>query len=207
MWRWWALIGSHPGTHETDQLLPCCSSGLRCWWAAIEVLAPTKVMIRDSQFTDRAAAVCQRLRELPNTDGLVAKTSQGPNPHPLVLARDTKISLILPTFAPLAVLWAPNFDFLNIEPGESRQRFYEYLYYTGTDTNQLMKELGQPMSVLAAATFGHERVITYLAVSPEPITTEEIALAVADYQAYVASFTRERANQRILTFVIAPVDG
>ena len=113
--------------------------------------------------------------------------------------------MILPTFAPLAVLWAPNFDFLNIERGESRERFYEYLYYTGTDSNHLVKELGQPMSVLAAAAFGHERVIPNLAVRPKPITTEEIAREVADYQAYVASFSRERASQNILFYVIVPV--
>jgi hypothetical protein len=177
------------------------------WWAAIEVLAPTKVMIRDSQFTDRAAVVCQRLRQLSNADETIAKTSAGSNPRPLVLAKDIKLSLILPTFAPLAVLWAPNFDFLNLEPGESRERFYEYLYYTGTDENHLMKELGQPMSVLAAAAFGHERVIPDLSVRPKPITSKEIAREVADYQAYVASFTRERASHHILSYVIVPVDG
>ena len=171
------------------------------WWAAIEVLAPTKVMIRDSQFTDRAAAVCQRLRQLSNSDGASARTS-GPNPRPLVLASDNKVSLILPTFAPLAVLWASNFDFLNIEPGESRKRFYEYLYYTGIDGNHFMKELGQPMNDLAIAAFGHERVIPDLSISPKPITSEEIALEVGDYQAFVASFTRERANEHVLAYVV-----
>ena len=178
------------------------------WWAVIEVLAPTKVIIRESQSTDRAAAVCQRLRQLSNADGTIEKTGDdGANPRPLVLTRDTKLSLILPTFAPLAVLWAPNFDFLNLAPAESRERFYEYLYYTGTDSNYLMKELGQPMSVLAAAAFGHERVIPDLSVQPEPITVEEIAREVADYQAYAASFTRERASRHVLSFVIVPVDG
>jgi hypothetical protein len=176
------------------------------WWAAIEVLAPTKVVIRDSQFTDRAAAVCQRLRQLSSADGAMAKTG-GPNPGPLVLPTDNKVSLMLPTFAPSAVLWAPNFDFLNLEPGESRERFYEYLYYTGTDGNHLMKELGQPMSILATAFFGHERVIPDLAVAPKPITSEEIAREVADYQAYVASFTRERAGQYALSYLIVPVEG
>jgi hypothetical protein len=165
------------------------------------------VMIRLSHFTDRAAAVCQRLRQLPNADGLITKTSEAPNPRPLVLASDNTLSLMLPTFAPLAVLWAPNFDFLNLEPGESRERFYQYLYYTGTDSNQLMKDLGQPMNVLAAAAFGHERVIPDLAVRPKPITSEEIAQEVADYQAYVASFNRERASRHILSYVIVAVDG
>lgn len=177
------------------------------WWAVIEVLAPTKVLIRDSQFTDRAAAVCMRLRQLSNADGMIAKTTDVPNPHPLVLTSDNKVSLILPTFAPMAVLWAPNFDFLNLEPGEGRERFYKYLYYTGIDSDRLMKELGQPMSVPAAAAFGHERVIPDLAVRPEPITSEEIAREVADYQAYVDSFNRERASQHILSYLIVHVDG
>jgi hypothetical protein len=175
-------------------------------WAFIEVLAPTKVLIRDSQFTDRAAAVGRRLRQLSNADGMISKISDGPNPRPLVLARDNKVSLILPTFSPMAVLWAPNFDFLNIEPGESRERFYEYLYYTATDSGWLKSELGQPMSVLAAAAFGHERVIPDLAVRTKPITSEEIEQVVADYQSYVSSFNRERAGRHILSYVIVPVD-
>jgi len=176
------------------------------WWAAIEVLAPTKVMIADSEFIDRAAAVCQRLRQLSNAEGVGARTS-GTNPRPLVLASDNKVSLVLPTFAPLAVLWASNFDFLNIEPGESRTRFYEYLYYTGVDSTHLMKELGQPMNDLAIAAFGHERVIPDLSISPRPITSEEIAREVGNYQAFVASFTRERANEHLLAYVVVPVDG
>ncbi|MDQ3667666.1 MAG: hypothetical protein M3410_14045, partial [Acidobacteriota bacterium] len=177
------------------------------WWAAIEVVAPTKVMIRNSQFTDSGAAVCQRLRQLSNADGVIANPGGGPNPRPLVLATDNKLSVMLPTFAPLAVFWAPNFDFLNLEPGESGERFYAYLYYTGTDNNQLMKQLGQPMSGLAAAAFGHERVIPDLSVRPKPITSEEIARKVADYQAYVSSFTRERASRHILSYVVVPADG
>lgn len=177
------------------------------WWAAIEVLAPTKVIIRDSQFTDRAAAVCRRLRQLSRSDGIITNTGSETDPRPLVLASDNKVSVILPTFAPQAVLWAPHFDFLNLGPGESRARFYQYLYYTGIDGNRLAKELGQPMSTFAAAAFGHERVIPDLSVLARPITSEEIASQAADYQAYYSSFSRERAVQHILSYVIVPFDG
>jgi hypothetical protein len=175
------------------------------WWAALEVLSPTKVLIRDNQFIDRAAAVCQRLRLLSNEEGLIGKTSE--NPRPLVLASDNQLAVILPTFAPQAVLWAPHFDFLHLGPSESRERFYEYLYYIGTDGNKLRKELGKPMGTLASAAFGHERVIPDLAVQPEPITGEEIEKEVRDYETYVSSFTRERAIQHILSYVIVPADG
>ncbi len=175
------------------------------WWAAIEVLAPAKVIIRDSQFTDRAAAVCQRLRQRSATDGLV--TSSATDPRPLVLASDNKVAVILPTFAPQAVLWAPHFDFLNLAGGESRERFYEYLYFTGIEGDRLGKELAQPMSTFAAAAFGHERVIPDLSVQAKPITSEEIAFQVADYKAYYSSFTRDRAVQHILSYVIVPSAG
>ncbi len=175
------------------------------WWAAIEVLAPAKVIIRDSQFTDRAAAVCQRLRQLSTTDGLV--TNSATDPRPLVLASDNKVAVILPTFAPQAVLWAPHFDFLNLAAGESRERFYEYLYFTGIDGDKLANELAQPMSTFAAAAFGHERVIPDLSVQAKPITSEEIAFQVADYKAYYYSFTRVRAVQHVLSYVIVPSAG
>jgi hypothetical protein len=175
------------------------------WWAAIEVLAPAKVIIRDSQFTDRAAAVCQRLRQRSTADGLV--TSSATDPRPLVLASDNKVAVILPTFAPQAVLWAPHFDFLNLAAGESRERFYEYLYLTGIDGDKLAKELAQPMSTFAAAAFGHERVIPDMSVQAKPITSEEIAFQVADYKTYYSSFTRDRAVQHILSYVIVPSAG
>jgi hypothetical protein len=124
-----------------------------------------------------------------------------------VLASDNKVAVILPTFAPQAVLWAPHFDFLNLAPGESRERFYEYLYFTGIEGDKLAKDLAQPMSTFAAAAFGHERVIPDMSVKARPITSEEIAFQVADYKAYYSSFTRDRAVQHILSYVIVPSAG
>jgi hypothetical protein len=115
--------------------------------------------------------------------------------------------VILPTFAPHAVLWAPHFDFLNLAPGESHVRFYEYLYLTGIDGDRLAKDLSQPMSTFAAAAFGHERVLPDLSVQSRPITNDEIALQVAEYRNYYSSFTRDRAAEHTLSYVIVPVSG
>ena len=175
------------------------------WWAAIEIMAPTTVIKKDNLFIDRAAGVCQRLRERGKAEA--PPTSSNSDPVPLVLASDNKIAVILPTFAPQAVLWAPHFDFLNLRPGESRQRFYEYLYYTGVDEHKLTKDLREPMSTVAAAAFGHERVIPDLAVKPKPITDDEIASQVAEYKSFYSSFSRDQALQHILSYVIVPVEG
>jgi hypothetical protein len=177
------------------------------WWAGMEVLAPTKVLNRDNQFIDRAAAVCQRLGKLSKTDERIATINLETDSYPLVLASDNKVAIILPTFAPHAVLWAPHFDFLNLRPGESRERFYEYLYYTGVDGGRLAKELRDPMSTFAAAAFGHERVIPDLSVQAKPITGEEIAAQVAEYQTYYSSFTREQAGEHIISYVVVPVSA
>jgi hypothetical protein len=176
-------------------------------WGLIEVVAPTKLIVRISQFTDRAAAICQRLGQLAKTDKARSYTTEGPDPRPLVLASDDKVALILPTFAPHALLWESHFDFLDLHPNERRERFYKYLYYTGIDESRFAKELGQPMSTLAAAAFGHERVIPDQSLLAKPITGEEIAKEVAGYQAYASSFTREKAAQHLLSYVIVPADG
>ena len=176
------------------------------WWAAMEIMAPTKVIKKDNLFIDRAAAVCQRLRESAMVNPPNVNSSS--DSAPLVLASDNKVAVILPTFAPQAVLWAPHFDFLDLRPGESRQRFYQYLYYTGVDENRLTKDLHEPMSTVAAAAFGHERVIPDLAVKPKPITDEEIAAQVSEYKSFYSSFSRDHAAQHLLSYVIVPIaDG
>ncbi|MGI8735195.1 MAG: hypothetical protein ACR2LM_18060 [Pyrinomonadaceae bacterium] len=175
------------------------------WWAAIEILAPAKIIIRDSQFTDRAAAVCQRLRQLAGSEA--SNTTSGSDPRPLVLASDNKVAVILPTFAPQAVFWAPHFDFLHLADGESRARFYRYLYFTGVDRNTFEKELSKPTSTFAAAAFGHERVIPDLAVAAKPISQDEIAAKVAEYEMYAASFNRDLAAQHVISYLIVPLNG
>jgi len=177
-------------------------------WVAVEVLVlPRQFIIKDNQFSDRVAAVGQRLRQLSGSDGTIAPNNTGPDPRPLVLATDNRVSMILPTFAPQAILWAPQFDFLNLGTGESRERFYKYLYYTGIDGSKFARELGQPMGNIAAAAFGHERVLSDLSVRAKPITSEEIAGQVADYRKYSLSFTRERAAQHVLSYVIVPLNA
>jgi len=176
-------------------------------WAVIEVVAPTKLIIRFSEYTDRAAAICQRLRQRANSDETLINSTSGLDPRPLVLASDYKVALILPVFAPQALLWESHLEFLNLQPNETSERFYKYLYYIGIDGNELNRELGQPMSNIAAAAFGHERVIAGQSVMAKPITSEEIAKKVSDYEAYRSSFTREKAVQHLLSYVIVPADG
>ena len=175
-------------------------------WACVEVVViPTQFIRRDSQFIDRVAAVGERLRELSNSD--IANGNVGADPRPLVLATDNRVSMMLPTFAPQAIFWAPNFDLLHLRAGESRERFYQFLYYSGVDPKQFKTELDQPMGNIAAAAFGHERVLPDLAVNVNPITSEDIDTEVSHYESYLSAFTQSQANRHPVSYVIVPIDG
>lgn len=176
-------------------------------WGVIEVVAPTKLIIRFSSYTDRAAAIGQRLRQLAEPGATADSSTSTLDPRPLVLASDYKVALILPAFAPQALLWESHFEFLNLQPNEVTERFYKYLYYIGTDGDEFAKELAKPMSSIAAAAFGHDRVILGQSVMSKAITNEDIANMVSNYQSYSSSFNREKAFQHVLSYVIVPADG
>lgn len=176
-------------------------------WAIIEVVAPTKLIIRFSSYTDRAAAIGQRLRQIAESGAASSSSTSALDPQPLVLASDYKVALIMPAFAPQALLWESHFEFLNLQPNEVTERFYKYLYYIGTDGDEFARELAKPMSSIAAAAFGHDRVIIGQSVMGKAITNEDIANKVIDYQSYSSSFNREKAFQHALSYVIVPADG
>ncbi|CAN5712612.1 hypothetical protein BH18ACI4_BH18ACI4_11630 [soil metagenome] len=176
-------------------------------WAVIEVVAPSKLIIQFSEYRDRAAAICQRLRQLSKSDKALINIGNGSDTQPLVLTSDDKVALMLPAFAPQALLWESHFEFLNLAPSETKERFYKHLYYIGIDGNKLAKELSEPMSNFAAAAFGRERVILGQSVLAKPFTSEDIVKTVADYEEFASSFAPERAAQHILSYVIVPADG
>jgi len=176
-------------------------------WGLIEIVAPTKLIIRFSHYTDRTAAICQRLKQVAKSDATLISSGDGPDTRPLVLASDDKVSSILPVFAPQALLWESHLEFSNLQPNELKERFYKYLYYTGIDGKQLTEAMGQPMSTFAAAAFGHERVLIGQSVLAKAITGEEISKEVSSYLAFVSSFKSEKAAHHILSYVIVPADS
>ena len=202
VWR-----GTEPLKQRLSQRIVARVFFIAIIWGVIEVVAPTKLIVRIGQYTDRAAAVCQRLGQLAKEDKTAIEKAGASDLPPLVLASDDKIALILPTFAPQALLWESHFEFLDLSPSERRNRFYQYLYYTGINDITFRRELNQRNGTFAAAAFGHERVLPIQSVLSKPITDEEITMEVRDYQEYVSSFTQEQVTQHVLSYVIVPADG
>lgn len=87
-----------------------------------------------------------------------------------------------------------------------------HLYYAKADIESLRKALqGAPedptMNYYArACIFGHERVVPALSDHFRPIQPQEIEQAIAIYQTYANSFSREQVLKRPVTYTITPVD-
>lgn len=174
---------------------------LALWWGAVEVVVHTRVMMRESDVKDRIAAPGQRLRQLSAEDVL----NTGRDPRPLVLATSDNLAIMIPTFAPQALLWAQNFAFINIDKEENRRRLYQYLYYSGFDGPTLREDLTKPSNRFGTAIFGHARIIQYLAaVKEKPITADEIDKEVKQYEAFIASFNADTAREHVLSYLVYP---
>lgn len=159
--------------------------------------------------TRRSAEFDRRLDEARPVALRMAQLAQAQNSSPqTVLASDLLAADGLPTSAPQAVLWAPHIlVYSGVTPTESKERFYQYLYYTGIGADRLRQILKTERQYgFAAGLFGFERTIKGLSLNPKPITAEELENELSLYAQYCSSFTRERAAQTELSYLTMPVD-
>jgi hypothetical protein len=171
-------------------------------WGAYETLVATSGSLAFGRELDESRPVAMRLAQLADRK----LTAAAP---PIVLASDLLVADGLPTTAPQATLWAPHMlVFSGVTRSESRERFYQYLYYTGIDQEQLATILTtQRKYGFAVGLFGFERTVKGLSSNSEPITRQELELELAKYAEYAASFTRERAVRHQLSYLVVPAEG
>jgi hypothetical protein len=173
-------------------------------WGGYETFVATRRSAEFDRRLDEARPVALRLSELAQAGNEV----RGNNGRATVLASDLLGADGLPTSAPQAVLWAPHLlVYSGVSASESKERFYQYLYYTGINPERLKQILrSDPQYGFAAGIFGFERTIKGLSLDPKPITSEELENELRLYARYCDSFTRERAAQAELSYLIMPVD-
>ncbi len=146
--------------------------------------------------------VSSRLIELARSDGILDTQCAERDCRPVVLATNLRVSAGLPTFAPLPVLWSPFLENSGITMDESKERCYQFMYYTSVDGEKLSRELKEMNVSYRSALFGHERVSSTITKDFKPITIYEIDAEVRRYQQYAASFTHKHAARPILSYVI-----
>ena len=173
-------------------------------WGAYETFVATRRSMEFDRRFDEARPVALRLEALARQ----GNEKKGNATRATVLSSDLLGADGLPTSAPQAVLWAPHMlVYPGVSAAESKERFYQYLYYTGIGPDRLRQILRTERQYgFAAGLFGFERTIKGLSVNPKPITTEELENELLQYAQYCASFTRERAAQTELSYLIMPTD-
>ena len=172
-------------------------------WGAYETFVATRRSAEFDRRLDEARPVALRL------DRLARERGEGKGSlRATVLSTDLLGADGLPTSAPQAVLWAPHLlVYSGVSTVESKERFYQYLYYTGISSDRLRRILRSERQYgFAAGLFGFERTIKGLSLNPKPITSEELESELSQYGQYCASFTRERAAQTELSYLIMPTD-
>ncbi|MEP6922430.1 MAG: hypothetical protein ABI967_15000 [bacterium] len=177
-------------------LVACLSYG----WGAGETWIATRRFARANVLRDEARPVALRLREVSlNEDA----TSGSPV---VVFAPDVARADTLPMVAPQAVLWAPHmFVFSGVTVAENRERFFQYLYYSGVGAEEFVSHYLR-QGFVSYAIFGWERANPHLTVDYKPISDEELASEARNYADYISHFDRTRATHPQLSYLLVGVE-
>jgi hypothetical protein len=113
----------------------------------------------------------------------------------------------LPSLAPQNVLWAHHQHvFAGLTWQESKERYYQYLYYNDLNENDLRNLLrgGERMSVVSL--FGWSRHTNRLTTESKPLTYGEIDEEAARFGEYIKNFSVARASAPELSYIVAAND-
>jgi hypothetical protein len=171
-------------------------------WGIVEAKVTTEVLNPHNEYRNRVTPVLNRLAEL-------ARAGQDGRPatEQLVFSADTILTDELPTLAPQPVLWARHQHiFVGANAEESKERFFQWMYYTGYDAEWLDSSLRRGNFTIVYALFGWGRLSNRLIANPQPLTEGEIAAEVKAYGDYIATFNRERAARLPLSYLIVSTD-
>ena len=168
-------------------------------WGFVECHYTVRVLDEANIERDKALPVAGRLTELAKND---------PDPHrTTVLSFDGIFADDLPTVAPQNILWARHQHvFAGLSWGESKDRYYQQLYYQNVDEKGLDYLLKNDF-VSQIALFGWGRHTDRLSIDAKPLTYGEIAMEVKKYKEYRETFDRGRASSPRISFVVVPNDN
>lgn len=174
-------------------------------WGVIEATGATKRDVSLAQVREDAMPVSKKLAELARTDGSLNPAPNTRDPRPVVFSSTLPVADFLPTGSPQASLWALHMDaFPGASAAERKERFYQYMYYSGISDKELEQAILEGRFAILVALFGVERVIPGLVPGEKPLTLDEMRTAWLGYTQYVAFFSRERAAHPTLSYVVVP---
>lgn len=170
-------------------------------WGMVEAKYTTRVLDAANVVRDQGVPVQRQLALEAVTAPATARTA-------VVLPLNLIQGDDQPTFAPQPVLWARHqFAFTGTSWTESKQRFYQLMYYSGIGPDQLSEELNRGNFVYVIALFGWGRATDRLTAEHMPLKVSEAQAEVQRYADYVATFDRNRAGSPELSYVITHIDA
>lgn len=174
-------------------------------WGTVEATGATRRDIDSARLRDDAMPVIARLAKLAQSEGTGDAVHGTHASRPVVFSSSLLLADTIPTGAPQASLWALHMDaFPGTNIAERKERFYAYMYYSGIGVNELAKAITEGRFAIMVVLFGLERVIPGLTPDPKPITMEEVREEIRRYAEFSSSFTRERAQNPALSYVVVP---
>jgi hypothetical protein len=176
-------------------------------WGVVELAGSTRRNAAYARIRDDSMAPITRLAEIAKQDGTFTAARRS-GAYPLVYSTNLMVAGNLSTGAPQGVLWAQHTPAAGVASlDQSKELYYYYLYYSGADEKELAQAMIEGRFNTLSALFGVERVITTLTPDPKPITTADMREEVRRYSDFIHSFSRARAEQHLLSFVVAPVEA
>ncbi len=171
-------------------------------WGFIEVAGLVKRSAQLMKIDEESMLVLNRLKTLGNSNSSNLENDRN-KPAPTVLAANIDQADLLPTVAPQAVLWSPHISvFSGLKKGEGKERFYQYMYLTGTSEKELAEAIDKNQFEVMAAIFGYERALPALANNSKPISNQEKLDEVNYFTEYKLNFSHEQAVRYNLSYVL-----
>ncbi len=163
-------------------------------WGIVECHYTVRVLDEANIERDKGMLVAKRLEELGK---------QAADPHrQTVLSFDGIFADDMPSVAPQNILWARHQHvFAGLSWEESKERYYQQLYYSGA-TEKTLDWLLKNDFVSQIALFGWGRHTDRLSVDSKPLSYGEVADEVAKFGHFVRNYSREQAARPLLAYVI-----
>ena len=168
-------------------------------WGFVECHYTVRVLDEANIIRDKSIPAAKRLKELG------AKSA---NPHQETVFAYSQIqSDDLPTVATQAVLWARHQHvFAGLDWQESKERYYQYLYYQNLDEKWLENRLQKGDFVSMIALFGWGRHTDRLSSEAKPLSFDEISEEARKYGEYRKNFSSREAFNPKLSYLVIPRD-
>jgi len=175
-------------------------------WGIVEATGSTNRNVTQARLRDDAMPVIKWMAAEAKRVGTAGLDAS--NPRAIVFSSTLPVADSMPSGAPFAQLYIGRLAYFGgSNPEEMRERFYQYLYYSGTGEKELAQAISEGRFSIMVALFGIERVIPALTSDPRPITLEEARAEVRRYSEYIKGFSRERAGHPTLSYVVVPTEA